>query len=274
MLRAFIETARDKGCGRLAGRVLPSSSSSAGRWLCGVVAVSCLVVVACGSESDDGGLLPPVEDPESSELSSEAVSSEAGSTSSTSEPEPAESTVSPVPIEKPLLEIPDEWDDDWAEIEGRYLLYTQAFLVAASPPAADPDYPQLEELVTASAFDDVNASLQRMADEPVVLVAPDDRPTEHVVWLPNPSVLSKEEGNEVVLQDCYINGLLALDLDGEVIQDEPQVYLQNLTMKVEGGEWRLFSIRRADPGSGGQQECLDVALARSLPDSYSLPELE
>lgn len=219
-----------------------------------VLLAGALLAGACSDGSSDVQPLPPEPDESTSSSSSTTTGLPAvASTTSTTALEPSSSTL---PNGKPILEIPTEWDSELDEIFGRYLLYWDALAIAFGPPEADFDYPPLEELAEPEALDDLEQQLRESRDSGQVLVETDTA-TDHIPRLPNPSVLSKTEGNEVVIQDCFIDGRVLKTVGGEVIDDQVVAKLMNVKMEVLGGEWRVGAVREASPESDGYEECRD-----------------
>lgn len=206
----------------------------------------CALTIGCSS-SDDGLSLPTTE---------------SSITTSTQSPRTTESvttteTSTTTPDTKPELEIPTEWESDLDEIFGRYLLYWEAEAIAIGPPAADPSYPPLRELLTEGFLADIGQQMQEYQDANVVSVIPEGSINEHIVRLPSPSVLDKSEGREVVIQDCWVQDTEQQRLDGEITQTVLQSVLFNVTMRVVDDEWRVAASIRASEQSSGYQECTD-----------------
>lgn len=210
---------------------------------------------ACsGSSGADDGLAPAVSlDSSTTTAPSTTTTTVATTTSSSST---TSSTPTPtVPGGKPDLEIPTEWESDLDEIYGRYLLYWDALGIAMGPPAPDPDYPPLAELAEAALYEELQGQIEERRDSGrVVLEGPD---TDHGLRLPNPAVLTKTEGNEVIIQDCFIDGRIVQTLDGEILDDSVVPKLTNVNLKVIDGEWRVPAVVEALPESSGYQECKD-----------------
>lgn len=230
---------------------------------CAAVLACALLAAACGSSSDDG--LPPLgDDPESSDASSEVEVAEADDETAAGSDETTSSTEQPVvtaPLDasgKPVIEIPTEWDSELDEIFGRYQLYRTALDVALGPPEADPGYLPLKDLMEEVAWEELSGQIQDFRDRGLVLVFPEESLTDHVVRLPNPSVLTKTEGNEVVIQDCWVDDGIVETLEGEVQESYFESSLRNVTMKVIDGEWRTLSVVTASEESSGYQECRDL----------------
>ncbi|MGB5757404.1 MAG: hypothetical protein WBM50_10850, partial [Acidimicrobiales bacterium] len=105
---------------------------------------------------------------------------------------------------KPVLEITTEWPTELDEIFGRYLLYWDALYIAFGPPVADADYAPLRELVSEEAYEDLLEQAAELREKDQYVVLPENTITEHQVRLPNPVPLDKTEGNEVIIQDCWV----------------------------------------------------------------------
>jgi hypothetical protein len=153
--------------------------------------------------------------------------------------------------------IPTEWDSDLDEIFGRYLLFWEAEAIALGPPEADPDYPPLEGLLGEQAYSEVVERAQSYRDNQLVLVVPEGSIGDHIVRLPNPAPLAKEEDREVVIQDCWIQDDEQHSLDGEVAQETKRSILFNVRMRVIEAEWRVAAITPASDESSGYRECTD-----------------
>jgi hypothetical protein len=212
--------------------------------------VLAVAVAACSSGSSDVEALPPASDEQVSTSSSTTTSSTVATTT-TAMPE---STPSTLADGKPILEIPTEWDSDLDEIFGRYLLYWEALAIAAGPPEASPEYAALAELVDPADLAELKEQLEANLEAGHVYME-GDTGTEHVPRLPNPSVLSKTEGNEITIQDCFVDARALVNVDGDVLDDEVVVSLLNVKMIVVDGEWRVSGIRDASPESDGYREC-------------------
>jgi hypothetical protein len=217
--------------------------------------VLAVAVAACSSGSSDVEALPPASDEQVSTSSSTTTSSTTtSSTVATTTTAMTDATPSTLADGKPILEIPTEWDSDLDEIFGRYLLYWEALAIANGPPAPTPDYPPLAELVDPEALTELRGQIQENLDAGIVLREADTA-TEHVPRLPNPSVLSKAEGNEVTIQDCFVDGRVVESSTGEVLDDAVVTGLLNVKMQVVGGEWLVVGLRDASPESDGFEEC-------------------
>jgi hypothetical protein len=212
--------------------------------------VAASVTVACSGSAGEEGLAPV-------SLDSTTTTSSPPTTASTSTTTATEPPTSTTPSGKPLLEIPTSWESDLDEIFGRYLLYWDAVLIASGPPEADPNYPPLVELADPALYEEVAAQIQASKEAGEIIYDPENSQTDHGLRLPNPAVLTKTEGNEVVLQDCFINGWVLQTTDGQVLDDSVVAKLKNVKMKVIDGDWRVFGVRDAAPGSSGYQECTD-----------------
>ncbi len=157
---------------------------------------------------------------------------------------------------RPEVSIPANWDSDVEELYGRYWLYWEAFAAAHAPPNADPSFEPLRELSTPANWRTLQADLRSFADDGLVLVLPDDSITEHLIRLPNASVLAKDEGADVVLQDCWLDDFVQQTVDGQVVAEARQARLMNVTMRVVEGEWRVDGVTRATPESDGYEQCV------------------
>ncbi|MGB5756444.1 MAG: hypothetical protein WBM50_05975 [Acidimicrobiales bacterium] len=162
---------------------------------------------------------------------------------------------STVPV-RPEVRIPDGWDSDVEEVYGRYWLYWEAFAAAHAPPNADPSFEPLRELSTPDNWRSLQADIRSFAEDGLVLVLPENSITEHLIRIPNASVLAKDEGADVVLQDCWIDDFVQQTVDGRVVAETKEARLMNVTMKVTDGEWRVDGVARATPESDGYEQCV------------------
>ncbi len=161
---------------------------------------------------------------------------------------------STIPV-RPEVVIPTSWDNEVEELYGRYWLYWDAFAAAHAPPNADPLFDPLRSLSTDENWDSLNDQLAMFASDGLVLVLPKNSITEHLVRLPNASVLSKEEGAEVILQDCWIDDFVQQTVDGTVLSETREAKLMNVVMRVVNGEWRVDGVARATAESDGFEQC-------------------
>lgn len=224
----------------------------------GALVVGVLAIGACSSdpsEAEDFGLLPPAEADELDAPSSSTTTTARPTTTSTTATT-AEPTGSTLPNGKPILEIPTEWDSDLDEIFGRYLLYWQALAIAMGPPEPSVEYPPLVELTEPDVLADLELQFVEIRQAGHVLIE-EGTVTEHNPRLPNPSLLSKTEGNAVTIQDCFIDARILQTLDGAVLDDSIVAKLKNVKMEVIGGEWRVSGVRDALPDSDGHEECAE-----------------
>ena len=166
-----------------------------------------------------------------------------------------ESTPTPV---RPTVEIPAAWPSEIEAVYGRYWLYWEAFAAAHAPPGADPTFAPLEELSTPTNWASLQEQLRAFARDGLVLQLPERSITEHLLRLPNGAVLDGGEGEEVVLQDCWIDDFVQRTVDGEVVSEANQATLMNVVMRVVGGEWRVDGVTRASPESDGVDQCAEL----------------
>ena len=159
---------------------------------------------------------------------------------------------------RPTVEIPDDWPSAVEAVYGRYWLYWEAFEAAHGPPIADPDYEPLQELSTEENWESLHEQLKTFAEDGVILTLPDPSDTEHLIRIPNTSVLTEEEGAEVILQDCWIDDFIQQTLDGQVLAEGKEAKLMNVTMRVVDGEWRVDGIARATTESDGFEQCVTL----------------
>lgn len=207
-----------------------------------------LLLAGCSSSGDEDVLAP---------LESSATSAESSTTTTeaTTTTEPTTTTTEPTTTVQPELD-PANWNSDLDEIFGRYLLFWQAYDAAYAPPEANPDYPPLAELAGEEALADFRSDIeQNYASAGHVLVIAEDSIEEHVLRLPRPVDLDKTEGNEVIIQDCWVADRTKETLDGEVLETWSFPTVFNATMRVIDGEWRVFANVTAADGSDGWEEC-------------------
>lgn len=159
------------------------------------------------------------------------------------------------PPVRPVVEIPEAWDSEIEEVYGRYWLYWEAFAAAHGLPNADPSYEPLRALSTDDNWASLTEQLRGFADDGVVLVLPENSMTEHLIRIPNAAVLSKNEGAEVVLQDCWIDDFVQQTVDGQIVAEAREAKLMNVVMKVVDGEWRVDGVTRATADSDGFEQC-------------------
>lgn len=162
-----------------------------------------------------------------------------------------------VPV-RPEVSVPTEWDSEIEEVYGRYWLYWEAFAAAHAPPNADPSFAPLESLSTPANWRSLEQQLRGFADDGLVLVLPKNSITEHLIRIPNASVLVKEEGAEVVLQDCWIDDFVQQTVDGQVLLATEEAKLMNVMMKVVNGQWRVDGVARATADSDGFEQCVTL----------------
>lgn len=162
------------------------------------------------------------------------------------------------PLERPVVEIPDSYPSAIEAVYGRYWLYWEAYAAAHGPPNADPTYEPLRRLATPRNWASLQEELREFSEDGIVLSLPRKSVTEHLIRLPNASVLTGEEGEEVVLQDCWIDDFAQRTLDGRVLVATKEAKLMNVTMKVVDGEWRVDGVTRATAESDGFTECLEL----------------
>jgi hypothetical protein len=237
------------------------------------VVVGAMLAVSCGgSASGDGdGAVPTIASASSSETigstgttsSTSAIATSTTSVASTTdtsvnEPETAEPAIQDsvfADFERPELEVQTEWVGELDEIYGRYLMYWEALYIALGPPFADPNYEPLIELLDPGVIEGVQEQLQGYRDSNAVVIRPESSLDDHGLRLPNPSDLSKTEGNRVIIQDCWIRDDVVRTIDGETSVEQFKTLLWNVDMIVLDGEWRYFSASEAGPDSDGYYEC-------------------
>lgn len=162
-----------------------------------------------------------------------------------------------IPV-RPEVVIPTDWDSAVEEVYGRYWLYWDAFAAAHAPPNADPTFQPLRELSTEENWASLQAQLTAFAGDGLVLVLPENSRTEHLIRIPNATVLTKEEGAEVVLQDCWIDDFVQQTVDGQVLLQTEEAKLMNVTMRVVDGQWRVDGVARATAESDGFEQCVTL----------------
>jgi hypothetical protein len=163
----------------------------------------------------------------------------------------------PEPI-RPVVEIPAEWPSEIEAVYGRYWLYWEAFAAAHGPPTADPTYRPLRELSTPANWSSLEVQLRSFADDGLVLELPDGSISEHLIRLPGAAVLTGAEGEEVVLQDCWIDDFVQRTVDGAVVDQAREARLMNVVMRVVEGEWRVDGVTRATEESDGIEQCAQL----------------
>jgi hypothetical protein len=169
-----------------------------------------------------------------------------------------DSGITTVPV-RPTIEIPTEWDSEIEALFGRYWLYWDAFAAAYGPPNADPSFAPLRELSTPENWASLQAQLRGFADDGVVLVLPEGSATEHLIRIPNATVLDSQEGAEAIIQDCWIDDFVQQTVSGDTIAETKEAKLMNVTMKVLDGSWRVDGVTRAAPDADGYNQCLELS---------------
>jgi hypothetical protein len=159
---------------------------------------------------------------------------------------------------RPDVVIPATWPSAVDELYGRYWLYWEAFAAAHGPPWADPAYEPLRSLSTDTNWASLTEQLGEFSDDGLVLVLPPDSITQHMIRLPGTEVLTKEEGHELILQDCWIDDFIQRTVDGDVVSEAREAKLMNVVMRVVDGEWRVDGIQRADQESDGYEQCIEL----------------
>ncbi len=160
---------------------------------------------------------------------------------------------------RPDVEIPTTWPSDIEELYGRYWLYWEAFAAAFGPPAVDPEFGPLEELSSPANWESLREQLAGFESDQVVLVLPEPSASEHLLHLAGAAVLDKAEGDEVVIQDCWIDDFVQVTTDGEVIGEADTATLMNVSMKVVDGEWRVNGISQSSAETEGYDQCASYA---------------
>jgi hypothetical protein len=156
---------------------------------------------------------------------------------------------------RPVVDIPDEWPSEIEALYGRYWLYWEAFAAAHGPPEADPTYAPLAALSTPANWTSLQGQLSSFADDGLVLELPPGSISEHLLRLPDAAVLTGDEGEEVVLQDCWIDDFVQRTVDGDVVAEANEAKLMNVVMRVVDGEWRVDGVTRASAASDGIEQC-------------------
>ena len=162
------------------------------------------------------------------------------------------------PPTRPTVEIPADWPSEIEAVYGRYWLYWDAFTAAHGPPWADPGFAPLQELSTPDNWASLEAQLQSFADDGLVLELPDGSISEHRIRLPEEVALTGAEGEEVVLQDCWIDDLVQRTVDGATVAEAREAKLMNVVMRVVDGEWRVDGVTRASAESDGVEQCAEL----------------
>ncbi len=170
--------------------------------------------------------------------------------------EAQEATTTTEVVEREQLEIPAEWDSELDEIYGRYLLYRQAFNIAAGPPVIDPDYGPLQELSAGEQAELDREFLEARAAEGVVYLQPENSIGRAEIRPPQgPQVFSKTEGNEFVFSICGVNDDIVQTIDGEVLNDQVQSFFQDIELTVVDGEWRVTGRATRGELREGEEAC-------------------
>lgn len=221
-----------------------------------VVAVLALASASgCGLVADgsDGGDQPTGagRGPQSDEVTGDGRATAGGAA------EVLDVAAETVPV-RPEVVIPSSWDSPIEEVYGRYWLYWEAFAAAHAPPNADPTFQPLRELSTEENWESVQAQLSAFAQDGLVLVLPENSKSEHLIRLPNATVLTREEGAEVVLQDCWIDDFVQQTVDRQVLLETEEAKLMNVTMRVVDGQWRVDGVARATAESDGFEQCVTL----------------
>ncbi len=159
---------------------------------------------------------------------------------------------------RPVVEIPAEWPSEIEAVYGRYWLYWDAFAAAHAPPGADPDFAPLRELSTEANWASLQEQLGAFAADGLVLELPEPSITEHLLRLPDAALLEGTEGEEIILQDCWVDDFVQRTVDGTVVSEAREAKLMNVVMKVVGGEWRVDGVTRASPDSDGVEQCAEL----------------
>lgn len=216
------------------------------------LAVSATIAACAGADGSDdlGGLAPAGALAEVD--GSGSASGTDGSDDDAVEVEPA-----PEPV-RPTVEIPTEWPSEIEALYGRYWLYWEAFAAAHALPGADPTFDPLRQLSTEANWASLQEQLQSFASDGLVLELPEPSVTEHLLRLPDAALIEGVEGEEIVLQDCWIDDFVQRTLDGTVVAEAREATLMNVVMKVVGGEWRVDGVTRASPDSDGVEQCAEL----------------
>lgn len=159
---------------------------------------------------------------------------------------------------RPAVEIPEEWPSEIEAVYGRYWLYWEAFAAAHGPPGADPTYGPLAELSTPANWDSLEEQLRSFAEDGLVLELPVGSISEHLLRLPDAAILTGAEGEEVVLQDCWIDDFVQRTVEGAVVDEAHEAKLMNVVMRVVDGEWRVDGVTRASSESDGVEQCAEL----------------
>ncbi len=230
----------------------PAAASPTRRVAAVVAALAGLTVVGC--QTSDGSL-------ELSDASAaQTATDEAGAGAEGADGSGADAlvvTAQPEPV-RPEVVIPAGWPSEIEAVYGRYWLYWEAFAAAHGPPGADPAFAPLRELSTPGNWSSLEAQLQAFADDGLILERPEPSITEHLLRLPGTALLTGDEGEEVVLQDCWIDDFVQRTLDGTVVAEANEAKLMNVTMRVVDGEWRVDGVTRAPADSDGVEQCAEL----------------
>lgn len=212
-----------------------------------LVVLFALFAAACSGDGDVQALEP--SESSANEATTTTTEAEITTTAATST-----STEASADVARPELD-PANWQTESDEVFGRYWLAWEALNEAYAPPFADADVPQVAELVGAEWLVDFEENVEEFRQYGEVVMIPEGSVEEHVLWIPNPVPLDKIEGNEVVIQDCWIRDHVVESEEGDVLDTVFENRLMNVTMKVIDGEWRLFASVTASDESTGWDEC-------------------
>ncbi|MGH1489757.1 MAG: hypothetical protein ACRBK7_10235 [Acidimicrobiales bacterium] len=222
----------------------PATSKHRLLYLALLTAFIALVTSGCGLAGQGEGA-----------LADEVVADRAGDDEATGTAEVVlETSGVTIPV-RPEVVFPSSWPSEVEELLGRYRLYWEAFAAAHALPNADPSFEQLRLLSTEENWRSLQTQLSGFADDGLVLVLPPNSIAEHLLRIPNASVLEKVEGAEVLIQDCWIDDFIQQTVDGRVVAETKEAKLMNASLKFEDGEWRVDGVARATSESDGYEQC-------------------
>lgn len=164
----------------------------------------------------------------------------------------------PAEPQRPIVEIPASWPSEIEAVYGRYWLYWDAFAAAHGPPSADPTYEPLRTLSTSGNWASLQEQLTGFADDGLVLDRPPGSRANHLLRMPDTAVLTGDEGEEIVFQDCWIDDFVQRTVDGTEVSRADEARLMNVVMRVIDGAWRVDGVSQASPGSEGVEQCAEL----------------
>ena len=123
----------------------------------------------------------------------------------------------------------------------------------------------MRQLSTEGNWASLKTQLEGFAADGLILERPPVSQTDHYLRLPTASLLVGDEGDQVVIQDCWFDDLVQRTVDGVIVDQQAEVKLMTAVMVVDDGLWRVAGVARATPESDGFDQCRDVAQQVGLP---------